>query len=66
MARPRKSETMETVSVRIPTAMSTEIDAYMEELQIAMPLLPISRTDAVRQLLALALEARKKGKKRKA
>jgi len=30
-----------------------------------MPALPISRTDAVRQLLALALEGRKKGKKRK-
>ncbi len=56
---------METVSVRMPTAMSAEIDAYMEELRVEMPLLPISRTDAVRQLLALALEARKKGKKRK-
>jgi Arc/MetJ-type ribon-helix-helix transcriptional regulator len=65
MARPKKPDTMETVSVRLPPQMTKEIDVYMDELRADMPLLPISRTDAVRQLLALALEARRKGRKRK-
>jgi Arc/MetJ-type ribon-helix-helix transcriptional regulator len=65
MARPKKADTMETISVRVPPQMTKEIDIYMDELRAETPLLPISRTDAVRQLLALALEGRKKGKKRK-
>ena len=64
MARPKKPETMETVSIRLPAPMAREIDVYVDELREEMPLLPISRTDAVRQLLALALEARKRGKKK--
>jgi hypothetical protein len=55
---------METVSIRLPAAMAKEIDAYMSELREDMPLLPISRTDAVRQLLALALKGRNKAKKK--
>jgi Arc/MetJ-type ribon-helix-helix transcriptional regulator len=65
VARPKKPETMETVSIRLPAPMAREIDVYVDELREEMPLLPISRTDAVRQLLALALEARKRRKKRK-
>jgi hypothetical protein len=64
VGRPKKPETMETVSIRLPAAMAKEIDAYMSELREDMPLLPISRTDAVRQLLALALKGRNKAKKK--
>ena len=56
MARPKKIETMETVSVRLPKAMVDEIDAYVVELKGDMPLLNIGRADGVRQLLANALK----------
>jgi Arc/MetJ-type ribon-helix-helix transcriptional regulator len=56
---------METLSVRLPAAMVSEIDRFVEELQAQLPLLLISRADGVRQLLALALEAQKKEKKRR-
>ena len=56
MARPKKDDTMETVSVRLPRMMVEEIDAYVIELKGDMPLLNISRADGVRQLLANALK----------
>jgi hypothetical protein len=56
MARPKKDETMETVSVRLPKAMVEEIDKYVEALKGDMPLLNIGRADGVRQLLANALK----------
>jgi hypothetical protein len=65
VGRPRKPDTMETLSIRLPPQMAKEIDIYMDELRADMPLLPISRTDAVRQLLAMALDARRKGRKRR-
>ena len=57
MARRKKDETMETVSVRLPKAMVEEIDRFVESLKGDMPLLSISRADGVRQLLANALKA---------
>ena len=57
MARPKKDETMGTVSVRLPRAMIDEIDRFVESLKGDMPLLNISRADGVRQLLANALNA---------
>jgi hypothetical protein len=45
--------------------MSAEIDAYLEELRAQMPLLPINGTDAVRQLLAPALQERKNSARRR-
>ena len=63
MARPKKIETMETVSVRLPKAMVDEIDAYVVELKGDMPLLNIGRADGVRQLLANALKV-ESGKKK--
>jgi Arc/MetJ-type ribon-helix-helix transcriptional regulator len=57
MPRPKKDETMETVSVRLPKVMVTEIDNFVEALKGDMPLLNISRADGVRQLLADALES---------
>jgi Arc/MetJ-type ribon-helix-helix transcriptional regulator len=56
---------METLSVRLPAAMVDEIDEYVEELRTELPLLLVSRADGVRQLLALALQARKKEIRRK-
>jgi metal-responsive CopG/Arc/MetJ family transcriptional regulator len=55
MARPKKDEAMETVSVRLPKGMVGEIDRFVESLKGDMPLLNISRADGVRQLLANAL-----------
>ena len=64
MGRPKLPQTMVTVSVRLPNAMVEEVDTYMADLQEQMPLLIINRADAVRQLLAIGLEAeRKKGKR---
>ena len=63
MARPKKDDTMETVSVRLPRMMVDEIDAYVIELKGDMPLLNISRADGVRQLLANALKT-EAGKKK--
>jgi hypothetical protein len=52
-----------TISVRLPPAVSAEIDAYLEELRAQMPLLP--GTDAVRQPPAPALQERKKSARRR-
>ena len=60
MGRPKKSDTMETVSVRLPKEMVKEIDLYVESLKGDMPLLNISRADGVRQLLSIALKKLKK------
>ena len=57
MGRPKKDETMETVSARLPKAMIKEIDRYVATLKGDMPLLNISRADGVRQLLSSALQA---------
>jgi hypothetical protein len=56
MARRKKSESMETVSVRLPMAMVEEIDRFVGSLKGDMPLLNIGRADGVRQLLANALK----------
>jgi hypothetical protein len=58
MARPKKPVVMETVSVRIPTSMLVEIDAYIEDIKEEMPLLNIGRADGIRQLIADGLTAR--------
>ena len=52
MARPRKDQIMQPLSLRLP-----------EELQEEMPLLEVNRTDALRYLIKLGLtEVRKKAK----
>jgi Arc/MetJ-type ribon-helix-helix transcriptional regulator len=57
---------METISVRLPKAMVGELDAEVERMRQQMPLLLINRADAVRQLLAEALETRaRKGRARR-
>jgi hypothetical protein len=56
MARPKKPETMELVSIRVPHAMIEELDRYTERLRAETPLLAITRTDTIRYLLARALQ----------
>lgn len=56
VGRPKKSETMDAISVRLSAAMTAEIDEYADAMRAEMPLLNVSRADAVRQLLANALK----------
>ena len=56
MGRPRKVETMEILSIRVPKGMIEEIDRYTERLREETPLLAISRTDTIRYLLARGLK----------
>lgn len=64
MARPKKPIVMETISVRLPSSMLVEIDAYIEEIKAEMPLLNISRADGIRQLISDGITARPgRGKK---
>jgi len=51
MARPRKDETMSTISVRLPKGLIAEIDRYAERLRADTKLMAISRADAIRHLL---------------
>lgn len=55
MARPKKPETMELISIRVPRAMIEGLDRYTERLRAETPLLAITRTDTIRYLLARAL-----------
>lgn len=65
MARPKKESVMEIVSVRLPTNMLKEIDAYIDTIKHEMPLLNIGRGDGIRQLIADGLAARDGGKSKK-
>jgi hypothetical protein len=55
MARPRKSETLTTVSIRLPKTIIDDIDRCAKRLQQETPLLQVTRTDAVRYLIQTAL-----------
>jgi hypothetical protein len=56
MARPKKAETMDLLSIRVPKGMIDELDRYTERLREETPLLAINRTDTIRYLLARALK----------
>ncbi len=56
MARPRKSETMTTISIRLPQAIIDELDRSADRLQDETPLLQVTRTDAVRYLIQTGLK----------
>ena len=56
MARPRKDDTLQTVSVRLPAELLSRIDDCTLQLQRELPLLQVTRTDAVRYLLQSGLE----------
>ena len=55
MARPRKDETMSTISVRLPNGLIAEIDRYTEKLKEETKLASISRADTIRYLLQTAV-----------
>ena len=65
MARPKKPEVMQLVSVRIPTSLLLEVDAYVADIKKEMPLLNIGTADGIRQLIADGLAARASGKSKK-
>lgn len=55
MARPRKDETMSAISVRLPKGLIAEIDRYTEKIKAETQLAVISRADAIRHLLQIAV-----------
>lgn len=56
MPRPKKAETMDLLSIRMPKSMIEELDRQTERLREETPLLAITRTDTIRYLLARALK----------
>ena len=56
MARPKKSETLTTISVRLPPSMVEEVDECAEAIQKDAPLLQVTRTDAIRYLIQTGLD----------
>ncbi len=55
MARPRREQTMQAVSLRLPENIIKEVDECAAKLQEQMPLLEVTRTDALRHLIQLGL-----------
>ena len=55
MGRPKILDPMETVSVRLPKSVVDEIDDYLTAMKREAPLVMLNRADAIRQLLAIAL-----------
>ncbi len=55
MARPRKEQTMQAVSLRLPGNVIEGVDECAAKLQEQMPLLEVTRTDALRHLIQLGL-----------
>jgi hypothetical protein len=55
MARPRKDQTMQAVSLRLPQALLDQVDGCAERLQAETPLLEVTRTDALRYLIQVGL-----------
>ena len=56
MARPKKTDTMDVLSIRVPKGMIEQIDRYTEKLREETPLLAINRTDTIRYLLSRMLK----------
>jgi metal-responsive CopG/Arc/MetJ family transcriptional regulator len=55
MARPKKDQTLQAVSIRLPEALLAEVDECARTLQEETPLFEINRTDALRYLIQLGL-----------
>lgn len=62
--RPKKTSTMDTLAVRLPGDLITEVDEYVKIIKEEFPLLNVSRADAIRQLLAAGLQSERKRLKR--
>jgi hypothetical protein len=61
MGRHKLPDPMETISVRLPRSVVDEIDAYLAAMRMEAPLIMLNRTDAIRQLLAIALRHEREG-----
>ncbi len=55
--RPKKEAVMDTLAVRLPDDLVSQIDTYVVRLQEQLPGLNVTRADAIRQLLAIGLRA---------
>ena len=49
--RPKKDSIMETIAVRLPDEIISEIDLYVLNLKKQFPMMNITRADAIRQLI---------------
>lgn len=58
--RPKKESTMDSLSLRVPEELVGKIDVYTAKLQDELPLLSITRADAIRQLIAVGLKVEQK------
>jgi len=58
--RPKKESTMDSLSLRVPDKLAEQIDDYAARLQEELPLLSISRADAIRQLIAVGIQQEQK------
>ena len=56
MARPKKSETLTTISVRLPQKMIDAVDDCAKTLQEETPLLEVTRTETIRYLIHTGLD----------
>ncbi len=51
---------MDSLSLRVPEELVGKIDVYTGKLQEELPLLSITRADAIRQLIAVGLKVEQK------
>jgi hypothetical protein len=58
--RPKKDSVMDTLALRVPEELVTEIDEYIALLQRELPGLDITRASAIRNLLTVGLKAEQK------
>ncbi len=49
--RPKKDSVMETIAVRLPDEIISEIDLYVLNLKKKFPMMNITRADAIRELI---------------
>jgi hypothetical protein len=54
--RPKKDAVMDTLAVRLPEDLVSNIDGYIERLQQQLPGMNVTRADAIRQLLTVGLK----------
>ena len=65
MARPKKSETLSTISVRLPPKMIEGVDECAKKLQEETPLLEVTRTETIRYLIHTGMDDFWKQRKKK-
>ncbi len=65
MARPKKPETLATISVRLQPGLLDAVDQCADKLRKDVPLLQVTRTDAVRYLIQLGVEEFERAQKKK-